>query len=241
MKVKELILQCPLEEIAQEVMKIQEISDENFDNVVTRYKEFLQDLASRQEIESDQLILASTYHLGDEIRINPTLYPMEDLEIWKNSADFLADFPDEAEIDNLSQDELEEYIQNTKLPEGFSFMFVPWNEVLGFRVHEINVKKVGLVPFAAALLHEMSFFGLDEDEMEKEKAELDESFAEYEEIKKLPEEEQAKHFHSHDEIFASYGINTQRSFEEKEAFRLKTCREHLINRKNIYLDLREIL
>jgi hypothetical protein len=80
----------------------------------------------------------------------------------------------------------------------------------------------------------MTFFGYTEAEVDRERKKLDEAIAEEEAIRQLPPEEQAKHFHSADEVFAQLGIQDDRTEEEKEQARRALYQESLENRLRIY-------
>ena len=108
-------------------------------------------------------------------------------------------------------------INNDNFPSNYCFDFTPWNEVLGWKVDEENIKSIDKNAFTAYVLNELSFNGITEESQESRLGELTERVEEFNEIMELPEEEREKHFVKSEVVFSELGIKDERTPEEKEA------------------------
>lgn len=90
---------------------------------------------------------------------------------------------------------------------------------------------MGETALCAAVLWEMSFFGLEESRVERAREQLHEAVQE-------AEEERNKSFVSLEELCESLGIPRQTE-EEKRESHLRLCREQLTNRLRTYRVLRQ--
>jgi hypothetical protein len=132
-------------------------------------------------------------------------------------------------IDNLSDEEIEQFIKLAALPETYTCELTPWNEILGYEVNPENIAAVGSVAFAATILYKMTFLGFSEEDVDQERQKLHESFAEQEAILNLPPEERKKYVHSAEEVFARFGLRDERTEEEKARQRREMYREVIEN------------
>ena len=123
--------------------------------------------------------------------------------------------------------------QNLSLPDGYAFEFSPWEEVLGYELNIENAEEIGLPRLAAAVIYEMTFCGFTDEEVEAERQKLREAIEESEAVKKLPEEEQKKHFKSMEEAFAELGWQDKRTEEEKREDRHRMDSETAENTRRL--------
>ena len=136
------------------------------------------------------------------------------------------------------EEEIERLAHIRDFPESYAFEFSPWNEILGYEIDARNACDVGAAELCAAVIWEMTFYGFEEAKVEAERQKLDEALREAEEICKLPEEEQGKHFIPAEEVFAELGLPKQ-SEEEKQELHRKFCREVLTNNLRTYQALQK--
>jgi hypothetical protein len=123
------------------------------------------------------------------------------------------------------------------LPSGYAFEFSDWEEILGWDVDEKNLKTVGVNKFLSFVLFEMTFNGFDEMSQEERKNELNSRLEEFEELRKLPQEERDKHFISSEDVFKTlsdkYGFELPvKTEEEKEKERKNLEYSIVLNMQN---------
>ncbi|MFI3253828.1 MAG: DUF6557 family protein [Eubacteriales bacterium] len=249
MTTKELILSCDLEALVEEFQNIHEVAPEKVELLRSHMTDFLQRISKLEVEVSTDIILGVPTKDEWNTGLDVSVFYRKEIVEWKNSPDFHHYYPAVEEIPSLSLEFLDEFLEDfyrpRKIPESYCFMYEPWSKTLGYQVSQKNIETVGKVELATAFLYEMTFHGFQEEDMEKERVILDERIAELEELRKLPEEEQGKHFYTMDEVYANLGIErTVRTEEEKAESRLKSNKrtlEHVIYLKNTLCDvLKEI-
>lgn len=125
-------------------------------------------------------------------------------------------------------------LQTLILPDSYGFEFSPWKEVLGYQVDEKSIMELGKACILAGVIYEMTFFGFDETQVDRERKKLNEAIAESERIRNLPSKEQEKHYIPAEKIFEELGYQDNRTLEEKEEDRQKQRREFLFNQLQKY-------
>jgi len=70
--------------------------------------------------------------------------------------------------------------------------------------------------FTASVLYEMTFFGYDEKELDGERKKLEENVEEIEQFESLPPEQQKEQLESIEDFEREFGLNDNRTNEEKE-------------------------
>ncbi|MBR1752618.1 MAG: hypothetical protein IJ740_17395 [Ruminococcus sp.] len=98
---------------------------------------------------------------------------------------------------------------------GYDYIFTDWSEILGYTVPSYITTDEEMLLYAAAILHEMTFFGLDESVKKKKLDDLTKSLEEADRMRKLPVEEQNGYFKSYDEVFGDLGLKDERTYEQK--------------------------
>ena len=100
--------------------------------------------------------------------------------------------------------------------ESFAYEYEPWDKILGYIVPPHIIGSPMQYIFTASVLYEMTFFGYDEKELDRERKELEENVEEIEQFKSLPPEQQKEQLESFEEFEREFGLNDNRTNEEKE-------------------------
>ena len=127
--------------------------------------------------------------------------------------------------------------------ESYAYEYEPWNTILGYIVPPHIIGSPMQYIFTASVLYEMTFFGYDEKELDKERKELEESIEEIEQFKSLPPEQQKEQLESIEDFEREFGLNDNRTDEEKEhdlfvmkKNGIKTSLEWYREMKKVYAD-----
>ena len=145
----------------------------------------------------------------------------------------------------MTEQEISEFLEMVRtddpcepyLPSGYAFEFSDWEEILGWDVDEKNLETIGVNKFLSFVLFEMTFNGFDEMSQEERKNELNSRLEEFEELRKLPQEEQDKHFIFSEDVFKElsdkYGFELPvKTEEEKEKERKNVEYSIVLNMQN---------
>ena len=235
--VKELVMSQSATEIAAALLDKFSNKPENTEQGMKRLLQFIENLCQIEPVDSGHLILG-VIHTGEEGEfLDPCLYCKEEIT---------ASFREDSElsrlngIEGLSEEEIKRLAQIRDFPSSYAFEFSPWNEILGYEVDMQNACEVGAAALCAAVLWEMTFFGLDEAQVEEERRKLDELLREAEKLSALPEEEREKHYTSAEEFFAKWGFPEPTEEERRESKR-RLYREILINNLRTYRALEKYM
>ena len=159
--------------------------------------------------------------------------PFTPSEYYSSSCVYLKDMITKDVIDNND-------FEGPNYVETYSYEFEDWEVILGWQLSNAAVEKYGILECALAIFEELIFHGVSDESRSERKADLDESIANYEEIKDLPEEERNKHFIPADEVFAELEQNFYDSIsdeDEKSYYRLKSKYDDML--RNDSKELRE--
>ncbi len=191
---------------------------------------------------SEDIMVATRYWEDGKPRICCNLYKKKELEAAAKKMKEL-DIPD---TDDISPDETTEYYQNICNEmfkagvQSYGFEFSAWEDTLGAEVYMDSVERFGMIPFLVDALEEYSFNGLTREDQQERRDELDASIQEYEEIKKLPKEEQEKHFRPIDEFFDELRDEYDLS-EPSEEERAENTRRMYYDSARTYAELYKVL
>ena len=210
MIIKDLLEQCPEEQVISAVLDLCGVDQTERDSVAQSYRAFLERLQQIQPLDTGHILLAVSFIDDGKERLDVPVYRKEQMEAIR--FDRLCKL---VNLGKLSLEELQKERQSLSLPDGYAFEFSPWEEVLGYELNIENAEEIGLPRLAAAVIYEMTFCGFTDEEVEAERQKLREAIEESEAVKKLPEEEQKKHFKSMEEVFAELGWQDKRTEEEK--------------------------
>lgn len=229
MNIKELILCQPVEDVVRAFVGRLRVEAEQREKAIQHMTKFVLSLRDIEPCESGHLLLG-IYHFDDDGEfLDPCLYSKKELLTEFESESELSHLKSLAEIDSLDDEELDRLAHSKPRPESYSFILSPWNEILGYEVHSHNVQDIGAVALCAEVLYEMTFFGFTEEKVKAERRKLHEIMRESEKIRKLPEEEQKKHFIPAEELFAKLGLS-ERTKGEEQSEKRRLCREVLANK-----------
>ena len=228
MIIKDLLERCPEEQIVSAVLDLSSVDQAERNSVAQSYRAFLERLRQIQPLDTRHILLAVSPVDDDKETLDVPVYRKED---WKGLRfDRLQQLEN---LDVLSLEELQKEMKSLSLPEGYAFELSPWEEILGYELNTENAGEIGFARLAASVIYEMTFFGFTEEEVEAERQKLQEAIEESEAVKKLPEEEQKKHFKSMEDVFEELGWHDKRTEEEKRAARQRMEQEAAENMRRL--------
>lgn len=197
--------------------------------------EFYNKLKDIEPILSDSIILVCYEYFDGHRILGTQLFDTEEVEQEFDVNSPLKDIK-ATEIETMSNEEIQKIVQDSNLPQHYSYELLRWEQTLGFEVSKSNIRSVGTLQALSAILYELSFFGYDEETKKEEYRKLNEALKESEQFKKLPIEEQRRQTMTVEEVFGNFGIEDIRTEDEKEAFHRQICVDNLrtiIERYNV--------
>lgn len=237
MIVKDLLFQCTTDEIVAEIMHISG-TDEKREKIYSVHEKFITQLKRMEPVIKD-LIIIGVSHMEDEKRnLDICLYLKSELK---------AEFSRYSAWDNiknmevLTDEEIEIFLQEHFFPSGFAFELSPWEEVLGYEVDEYSISEFGAACILANVIYEMTFFGFTKDQVDRKRKKLEETLAEAEKADKLSLEERGKYFIPAEKVFEELRYGDDRTDEEKEEERKKWRREILYHQLQKYLAVKRYM
>lgn len=126
-------------------------------------EDFIRRLATTTERRNESLvILAVPEFAGDEESLNAELF--ERKELMEADLDGI-EIPDGGDFD-----ETFEFARKASevLPTAKSFIFEPWDEILGYGIDEGNATEKGIDEFLSAILSSASYFGMESEDLKNE-------------------------------------------------------------------------
>lgn len=229
MTVKDLIKKVPVDEFLEEYKTREEPVNEDMEKSRIFFIHFFDNLLKKTPVESGFVILGTNYldSFEDGEIFETSAYDKADLEKFKRIP--VIDNTDKAAIRGVSLDIKEKIMHRYRLPESYAYDFTPWDEILGMEVDENNLAEFSPAKVLSDIIYEMTFTGYEEEEVQEQLDKIKQSIDEVEEILKLPEEEQSKHFITADELFSELGYTDERTEEEKKATHEKAMRDMFEN------------
>ena len=210
------------------------------------YKTFVEKLLSKEVFSIPGILLGCERYdaIEHEMTMDMGVYYRDEIESKLHNISTVCNTKPAKE---MTGEEIEAFLEMVKqedfndsfLPSGYAFEFTEWEEILGWDVDQVNIDSVGVNRFLSYVLFEMSFNGFEEPSQEERRKELESRIEEYEEIKKLPVEEQEKHFVSVNvedmfkELSEKYGVELpKKTEEEKEKERRELNYSIVLNLQN---------
>ena len=265
MNVQELILKCDRQQLFDEFAKrFCEKPEDIKDDAAQRFYDFLDTLLAKTPIKTDDdiVICEPVYDSDCGLYYSSTVISAKDLKEDFRVLDFFEELngidadsiSDETALALLEkQDRLfekgREFLSDKpsgSFPghiESFAYEYEPWDKILGYIVPPHIIGSPMQYIFTASVLYEMTFFGYDEKELDKERKELEESIEEIEQFKSLPPEQQKEQLESFEDLEREFGFTDNRTDEEKEhdlfVMRkdgIKTSLEWYREMKRVYAD-----
>ena len=263
--VQDLIKLCDRQRLFEEFAKhFCEKPEDIKDDAAQRFYDFLDTLLAKTPVKTDDdiVICEPVYDSDCGLYYSSTVISAKDLKEDFRVLDFFEELngidadsiSDETALALLEkQDELfekgREFFgdeQSGSFPghiESFAYEYEPWDKILGYIVPPHIIGSHMQYIFTASVLYEMTFFGYDEKELDKERKELEESIEEIEQFKSLPPEQQKDQLESIEDFEREFGFNDNRTDEEKEhdlfVMRkdgIKTSLEWYREMKRVYAD-----
>ena len=238
MNVQELIKKCDRQQLFEEFAKrFCDKPEDIKDDAAPRFFGFLDTLLAKTPVRTDDdiVICEPIYDSRAGLYYSSTVISATDLKENFRVLDFFEEL-DGVAADSISdetalallekQDELFEKgreFLGDKLTgsfpghiESFAYEYEPWDKILGYIVPPHIIGSPMQYIFTASVLYEMTFFGYDEKELDKEHKELEESIEEIEQFKSLPPEQQKEQLESFEDLEREFGFTDNRTDEEKE-------------------------
>ena len=263
--VQDLIKLCDRQQLFEEFAKrFCDNSEDIKDGAARRFYDFLDTLLAKTPIApgDDIVICEPIYDSRAGLYYSSTVISATDLKENFRVLDFFEELngidadsiSDETALALLEkQDELfekgREFFgdeQSGSFPghiESYAYEYEPWDKILGYIVPPHIIGSPMQYIFTASVLYEMTFFGYDEKELDKERKELEESIEEIEQFKSLPPEQQKEQLESFEDLEREFGFTDNRTDEEKEhdlfVMRkdgIKTSLEWYREMKRVYAD-----
>ena len=237
MIVQEFLKQADIEKQVKLIMASQSSYEEPYDKDKVRENmtEFINMLLTlTPKVSDDYIMIYQKYYdtdIDDEIKEYSImeLYKKDELQ---KSLDKIHGMENPVTYYNesMSKDDLKGLVQKYDfMPHGYGYEFNEWEETLGYEVYTKNLTEENIQEALYNILYEMTFNGMTRETQEERKNELDDSIKETEELLKLPEEEQKKHFKDAKELFELFDdvSITKKELNESERLlwycSLKSC------------------
>ncbi|MBQ9868654.1 MAG: hypothetical protein IJM32_03260 [Ruminococcus sp.] len=236
--VQDLIKLCDRQQLFDEFAKrFCEKPEDIKDDAAQRFYDFLDTLLAKTPVKTDDdiVICEPVYDSDCGLYYSSTVISAKDLKEDFRVLDFFEELngidadsiSDETALALLEkQDELfekgREFLSDKpsgSFPghiESYAYEYEPWDKILGYIVPPHIIGSPMQYIFTASVLYEMTFFGYDEKELDKERKELEESIEEIEQFKSLPPEQQKEQLETIEDLEREFGFTDNRTDEEKE-------------------------
>ena len=222
--VKDLFAQCPVEEIVNHVMYIDDKDESERAELTEEYTNFVDNLMKREPIDTGYVMIGILYGEGGKSEKEATLYKKDEL-IEKTDRDSEIGKLTFEEVDALSDEETDRLALVYPVSKKHAYEYVLWDEILGYEVLSENVEEYGVVPFVSEIAYKMTYFGFDEEELAEIREAFQITMGELDKVKELSPEEQEKAVFSADRSAAYFSFQDNRSFDEKEKERILTAKK----------------
>ncbi len=238
MIVKDLLSQCTTDEIVAEIIHLSRADENKREKIYFVHEKFISQLKRMEPVIKDFIIFGVSR--VEDGKKNQDICLYSKFELRKEFSRYSA-WGNIKNMEVLSDEEIENLLQEQFFPSGFAFELSPWEEVLGYEVDEHSVSEFGAPCILANVIYEMTFFGFTKEQVDREREKLEESLAEAEKIDKLPLEEREKYYIPAEKVFEELGYRDERTDEEKEEERKKWRREILYNQLQKYLAVKRYM
>lgn len=166
MVVRDLINQCLGEDIIADVMAICGVDENERDSVFHAYSKLLDKLKEISPKDTGRSLLA--YSLSKE--------GTDKLLVMVGTKEQAKACPVRCDLSGITDEERKKLLNiGSELKSDNGIKLMHWNEVMGIDLNEDNVSAVGAEKVAAAVIYEMTTYGLTEEEVSKERQEMQEN------------------------------------------------------------------
>lgn len=191
MTIQQLLAQYSVEDIVRTTMAVYDLNTAKYPKIYANYAALIEGLLKLEAVLTDDVLLGIVYEDDGESHMDTAVYKAETMARPIPYSPILENTVDTA---TLSDETLDAGIRSEVFPESYSYLFVPWAEIMGYQVNKANLEDVGAIPLLVDTLYELTFFGFAEADMEAERHILEESAAEAEALEALSPEEQDAYY-----------------------------------------------
>ncbi len=222
--VKDLFAECPVEEIVNYIMDIDDKDESEREELTADYSAFVKKLSEREPVDTGYIMLGILYGDGGKAEKETCLYNKKELLENTDRDSEIGKLTFE-EVDKLSDEETDRLAVVYPVSKNHAYEYVLWDEILGYEVLSDNIKEFGLIPFVSEIAYKMTYFGFDEDELAEIREAFQITMGEIDKANALPEDERDKVIFTADRAAASFSFQDNRPFEEKERERILTAKK----------------
>ena len=262
MNIQELILKCDRHRIFEELIKLHsDFPQEKKNEMFAKFNALIDELLAKTIITVDgvDVVCSEPTYKDGIIRYGSVAVSTNDVREYFRPLDFFDELgslaPEDITDDMVEpllakcqeiSDKSVEYLGDKtsgSYPgyiERYGYMFSPRDKIISYKVPAHIIGTDEQYQLLASVIFEMTFFGFDEKQAEQERKKLEESFEEMERLDALPPEEQAKHFHSTEELEEELGITDDRTDEEKARDEFTGRKETLITFLLRYREMKKV-
>ena len=262
MNIQKLILKCDRHRIFEEFIKLHsDFPQEKKDEIFAKFNALIDELLAKTIITVDgvDVVCSEPTYKDGIIRYGSVAVSTNDVREYFRPLDFFDELgslaPEDITDDMVEpllakcqeiSDKSVEYLGDKtsgSYPgyiERYGYMFSPRDKIISYKVPAHIIGTDEQYQLLASVIFEMTFFGFDEKQAEQERKKLEESFEEMERLDALPPEEQAKHFHSTEELEEELGITDDRTDEEKARDEFTGRKETLITFLLRYREMKKV-
>lgn len=204
---KEAFLNCNIDTLTREFSLLHQKQDKNdgksdcFHSIETEVLTAIKRIKKTQPIESNQqdlLIVCKSFEdTGDDV----FCVEAKDFALWKKrhlKNQSISEYISDETLTFMDRNDILDACISIKVPQAYAIEFCKWEEILGWKLAEISIARYGLEHCLACVLWEMTFFGLNPEDMEREAERIKQ---ETDDVKKrLENGAEPKTFHSIDEL-----------------------------------------
>ena len=262
MNIQELILKCDRHRIFEEFIKLHsDFPQEKKDDMFAKFNALIDELLAKTVITVDgvDVVCSEPTYEDGKIRYGSVAVSADDVRKFFRPLDFFDEL-DSLAPEDITDDMVEpllakcqeisdksvEYLGDKtsgSYPgyiERYGYMFSPREKIICYIVPPHIIGTDEQYQLLASVIFEMTFFGFDEKQAEQERKKLEESFEEMERLDALPPEEQARHFHSTEELEEELGITDDRTDEEKARDEFTGRKEMLVTFLLRYREMKKV-
>jgi len=230
--VKDLLLECSTDEIIEAYIDM--FDSEKEQNYKTYY-ELVEMLKKRPAIESDYIVLGIDYTQFGEQYSTAVLFKISEIKQEFSISEKLDSI---SNVNLLSDEEVAKLLSERTVPDSYAYEFEDWNEILGYKTDDENIVTFGEARLLACVLYELTYLGVNEEAVEKERRALKNAVKDVKNIIENAEDNLKDCFVSWDEIKQMF--DGDEIIDDAEPSNIQCSREMLENNLKTYQMLKRI-
>ena len=254
MNIQELILKCDRQQLFEEFAKrFCDKPEDIKDDAAQRFFGFLDTLLAKTPVRTDDdiVICEPIYDSRAGLYYSSTVISAKDLKENFRVLDFFEELDGvaaESISDEMAPPLIEKLDELFEMGRGFlgdkltgsfpghiesyAYEYEPWDKILGYIVPPHIIGSPMQYIFTASVLYEMTFFGYDEKELDKERKELEDCIEDI--------EQQNEQLESIEETEREFGFTDNRTDEEKARDMFVMKKDGIKTSLEIYRDMKKI-